>query len=278
MSAEWIQPFVRFARRQDTAPTGGYFAAYDHRLFFCMEGEAHIEVDGREYTLTQDSFLIWHSGLPYRYLSFRSFRAIALNFDMTNRHSSLISPISPDSAESFDRKKQLESLPFPLALPDVIVSSYKGEPTHLPHRILEEFSSKRIGCETFCSSLLAILLIQLKRALLTERSGSQSATADEIIGYIRKHLTEELSYESLGKLFHYHPNHINRMIRLHTGMSFHGYVRHCRTELAIRLLETESLSVGEIAAKLRYADIKSFSRCFKLATGHPPSYYRTEKP
>ncbi len=274
MNEMYSLPFVRFARRQDAFYTETPLRAYDHRLFYCLEGSAHIEVEGVGYKLRRGSLLLWHSGASYRYHSFDRFGAIALNFDATGEHKALTTPISPVREENFDSRELLECAPLPFSIPDVFFGESCEALYPLLYRILDEFSCKRIGFESVCGASLLELLVMLGRAASAGDAGNMRITADDILHYIRTHLESPLTYESIGHALHYHPNHINRIVGKSTGMSFHRYVRHCRIELAIHLLESTDLPIGEIAERLCFADVKSFSRCFKLATGHTPTSFR----
>jgi AraC-like DNA-binding protein len=44
--------------------------------------------------------------------------------------------------------------------------------------------------------------------------------------------------------------------------------------LAVELLTNAGLTVEEVAQRLGYAEVASFSRAFKTWTGRPPSAYR----
>ncbi len=271
-------PYVRFARRQDTAfSKKTYVHAYDHRLFYCIEGSGCMTIEGREYKLTRGTLLMWKSGLEYRFSDFSSIKTIALNFDITSEHKRSSTPIPPSTDKSFDKTQIFEAMPFPYELPDIV---YLNGCERIYPRIKEindEFSTKRIGYEEICASGLLEIFVYCGREKLNEKADKGEAVRSELLEYIRNNLESRLTYESMGEIFHYHPNHINRIVKKQTGMTFHNYVRFCRTERAIHLLESTDIPVGEIAQRLCFADLKSFSRCFKLSTGHTPTYYRYSK-
>ncbi len=278
MKEKYALPYVRFARRQDTAFSQDIILqAYDHRLFYCIDGSGSIEVGGREYLLQKDTLLFWRSGLEYRFTCFENIKTVALNFDLGCESSHLVTPIPPSSKKDFDRSRLLEAEPFPFELPDVFLLEDRDGIYPMIKHIMDEFSVKRIGYEAVCSAELLEILAICGRTRQNERGDRPSVMPEEILNHIRKNLESELTYESIGEVFHYHPNHINRIVKKQTGMTLHNYVRSCRAERAIHLLESTDIPIGEIAQRLRFADLKSFSRCFKLSTGHTPTYYRYSK-
>lgn len=56
-------------------------------------------------------------------------------------------------------------------------------------------------------------------------------------------------------------------------MSFLDYLTNVRIEEAIRLLNGQSDTIKEVAAKVGYKDIKQFRMVFKKYTGLTPSEY-----
>lgn len=59
-----------------------------------------------------------------------------------------------------------------------------------------------------------------------------------------------------------------------SGIKINEYIIKCRMEYATRLLETTSLSVGEIAEQSGFQYPRNFSTLFKANTGQSPSDYR----
>lgn len=60
-------------------------------------------------------------------------------------------------------------------------------------------------------------------------------------------------------------------------MGINEYIIKCRMEYACRLLETTSLSIGEISERSGFRHPRNFSTLFKNAAGQSPSDYRKEK-
>ena len=52
------------------------------------------------------------------------------------------------------------------------------------------------------------------------------------------------------------------------------YLANLKIEEAKKLLRDDEFSVSEISYKLKFSDIYSFSRAFKVATGFSPTEYK----
>ena len=60
------------------------------------------------------------------------------------------------------------------------------------------------------------------------------------------------------------------------GVRFSALVDDVRERIARRLLRAPDLALGEIAARLGFADLATFSRAFKRWTGVPPGAFRRQ--
>lgn len=71
-----------------------------------------------------------------------------------------------------------------------------------------------------------------------------------------------------------HPVYLARAFRRRYGYSPGAYLRHCRMERAIGLLDDHRLSVAEVAATCGFVDQAHFSHAFRRAHRVTPSQYR----
>ncbi len=68
--------------------------------------------------------------------------------------------------------------------------------------------------------------------------------------------------------------HLCRVLKRHTGVTFVTLLRRARVRVACRLLQTTSLSMKEIAARAGFSSASRFDRDFKTVCGVSPSEYR----
>jgi len=74
-------------------------------------------------------------------------------------------------------------------------------------------------------------------------------------------------------MFHYHPDHLSRLMKLYAGMTLKQYLTGLRIREALSLLRYSDLPLTEIAEKTGFCSQSHFSRVFREKTGHPPSKY-----
>jgi YesN/AraC family two-component response regulator len=69
--------------------------------------------------------------------------------------------------------------------------------------------------------------------------------------------------------------HLCRVLKRHTGLTFVTLLRRTRVRAACRLLQTTTLSMKEIAGRAGFSSASRFDRDFKSVCGVSPSEYRT---
>lgn len=98
----------------------------------------------------------------------------------------------------------------------------------------------------------------------------------EITSYIDLRFRDRLSVSELARRFGYSESYFIRHFKLHMGITPANYIIEKRIALAKELLQSSSLSVGEIANRCGFfEDANYFSRVFKSRTGFIPTVYRT---
>jgi AraC-like DNA-binding protein len=86
-----------------------------------------------------------------------------------------------------------------------------------------------------------------------------------------------VSLEELAREVNLSPFHFARAFRDSTGLPPHRYLIQLRMRRACELLAQTSLSVGEVAAAVGYADTAHFSRLFRRTVGASPGAYRRDR-
>ena len=275
MIFEDINPFVRYAQFLTITSNRQYvnIAPYDYRLFFCCGGSGQIQVDGVVYEMKLGTFLFWPPGLRYSLLLNKSSKKLDLmqvNFDFTRNNSNIVDPIAPAKWRNFDPKKIIERVTFkdypefnsPLFIPDI---QFISNPMY---NMVTEFISKKNFYMARSSGQLKSILSLSGRFMVNARSSSRSEfLVNKVIQYIHTHYREEVNNQTLGEYFGYHPNHLNRLIVQHTGMSIHRYLINCRIDAAIDMLQASDLKTGEIAEAVGFRDSTHFLKYFKKLTG-----------
>ena len=92
--------------------------------------------------------------------------------------------------------------------------------------------------------------------------------------YIREHLADKLTLESVGKAVHISGGYLSHIFSALAGQSFCDYIRDDRMAMSRRLLSTTDYSIDEIAAQCGFGSPNYFAMVFKQYMGQSPSAYR----
>lgn len=146
--------------------------------------------------------------------------------------------------------------------------------------IITELQNRNFSySEEMLSSLMDQIIINTLRSFEYNRPQvlSKHPTTDElcrhISHYIDTHIYTIKSLKEISRAFSYNYSYLSAVYRRTTGMSIAGYYLAKRMELAQVMLVQQRYSVTEIAEKLNYADIYSFSKAFSAYFGQPPKKY-----
>lgn len=269
-----INPFVRFSRKCEHGFTDRTFVAPDHRIFFCISGNADIYTNGERRHLAEGSVIYWHSGVRYRVVCDKIAVITGCNFDFTQACSDITIPVAPVLAETdckpyepvFFDDSPLFNNPFVLHKEYVLADKFL--------ELAEEYDDKQIYYSQKCSSILKGILIECLRSSEMGRSSKSAELAREVLAYIRQNYNHNLTNTQIGKHFMYHPNYLNSLVIKHTGKSMHKYLLEYRINSAISMLHSEAISVSEAAIRVGMPDIKHFSKVFKAVSGVSPSSFK----
>jgi len=93
------------------------------------------------------------------------------------------------------------------------------------------------------------------------------------LDYIAENYTKKIKNEDLAMLTGFSTDYFRKIFSQTYGMSPIEYVHNLRIKKAKELLESDYVSITDIAISLGYDNIYDFSRSFKKATGISPSKY-----
>ncbi len=96
----------------------------------------------------------------------------------------------------------------------------------------------------------------------------------DIIQYLGTHIGDKVTQEEIMKEFSINRNRLNELFIRETSMTCMNYLVKMRVNLAQIMLAETALQIGEIAARVGYADSNYFIKVFKKFTGVTPSKYR----
>lgn len=278
-----ISPFLRYAQNFSAETTdvkaSQTYSAYDYRLYYCLEGKMILFIENRELELTANSVAVWSPGIRYGYKipPDTHTQMISMNFDITHLAQDIEMPVPPDLISEYNPSDILEKL----SVSDVGWTSSYTYFENLPEirsKVLElfsEYNSKMLFYREKCNGILLEILAALSRL---DETGNDNRLLNEkmsaLIEYINDNLSGDVSNITLGRIFSYHPNHLNRIIKTYTGTTLHQYVLNSRISKAILLLKTTEMTILEISEAVGFKDFSHFSKCFKSKTGRCPGDFK----
>ncbi|HML47239.1 MAG TPA: response regulator [Clostridia bacterium] len=107
-----------------------------------------------------------------------------------------------------------------------------------------------------------------------ERASSGRLEVNQALAYIRDHLEENLSVETLASYAGLSANHFSLVFKGQTGESVHEHIVRLRMERAGQLLVSSTLKIYEVAERVGIPNVRYFTRAFANFYGVRPSAYR----
>lgn len=114
----------------------------------------------------------------------------------------------------------------------------------------------------------------LQEQIMQKENENYSKQIQEILHYIRKNYSQEISLESLGEAFHMNGVYLGQIFKQEVGMTFLKYLTNYRVKIAKELLTKENLNISEVSIRVGYKTSQYFSRIFLKAEGIKPQEYK----
>lgn len=155
---------------------------------------------------------------------------------------------------------------------------------HLPEieallfRIEAEYAQNEKGREFLLELYIGQLLILICRYACERKMKIRES--DKIIykvsDYIRENFAEDITLESLSRIFAVSEGYLSRKFKLVTGMGLNQYITLVRISNSERLLRESDLSITEVAEHCGYGDSNYFAAVFKKVKGVTPLKFRKQ--
>lgn len=272
-----LNPFVRLACEVSSLNIGNdRRVGLDHRLFFVNSGMANIDIGGTKYIMNEGMLVYIPAGTDYAFSfpdSGKPMNITVINFDFDAGRCDRKESIHPVPLESFSQSNLYSGyMPAQFEKALVIFDAESLEEDMKKLRTL--FFNKDSYYRGFASSILKTLLLKLA---VKAKKENEATPATGVINYIKQHYNEKLLLTELAQAFSYHPNHVNRLIKLATGYSFKDFVIRYRIKVAKDRLISTADPVTVISQSCGFATGSYFAEMFTRITGVNPREYRKSK-
>ncbi len=125
----------------------------------------------------------------------------------------------------------------------------------------------------FCKDMVSDFMGRMEHAKV---ASSISPPIQNACYYIRNHLTESLSIESLAKLVGYTEYYFSYKFQKETGVTVKDFILDERITQAKILLSDSNQSVQDVSDALGFCNRSYFSTCFRKKVGMSPNQYKAQ--
>ena len=269
-----MNPFVRFTAVGKIFPNKYESIAYDAKFIYIHSGNGTITINGNPHSL--DNGTLCYIPPANRYLPFISNESTSkftvINFDLTTEFSDrkeILYPVSigefnPDFALICRKNNEFEMYETPF----VCQKAFFIE--DLIKTVVKEFEKKTKYSYEIASSYLKCVILNLAQF----KNDKDHSLYSKIEEYISQNYASLTSDKDIAKSLNYHPYHISRVLKEHSGLTLHKYVVKYRIKRACELLRNTNLTINQISKKVGYENQNQFSNIFSRETGISPTEYR----
>jgi len=153
------------------------------------------------------------------------------------------------------------------------------------YQILEEIAKQDMGYEEATKALIFQLILSLARMNKLDCAEIEAVPAEasvdrrvgEIEAFIHEHMSEMITPSDVASSIHISTKQINRILKNSRGMNTTEYIAHVKCAYAKHLLAFTDEPITEIAAKIGYSSVFSFTKFFRRVEGMPPALFRRSR-
>ena len=270
MNFAYLNPDVHTVGAYEKINRSEACISYDAKLIYLISGELSYAVGkSSKARLGPGNLLYIPAGTKYT-LKAKYFRAIIIGFDLTSEfaHIECEPPCVPEEFDTSKLRVSGDSAPFDKV---ILLNDVEAERDTFI-KLSNIFTSAQGSYKAEISASLKLLL--LKIAEHADENALPASMVENLDGYIRENVHDEISNTELGAIFGYHPFYISKMLKDKRGITLHQYVISYRIKCAKRLLECTDRAIADIADQTGFTDASYFTKIFKAQFGMTPKEYR----
>jgi len=218
-------------------------------LHFTTSGLYQEQVEGKKFEVDQGKILYKPPGIDHC----NEFRNVGANTCRIELHMCRL------------RNVDLPNCPLVLSKPNLAI---------LFHNIRRELRDGDDLSDMAIEGLSWELTCELVRGSRRRKPSSVPSIARQASEIIRAQISNPPSISVLSLELGIHRSQLSRSFKATFGITLSNFVRKCRIEKAIDLLEKDNLSIAEIALECGFNDQSHFTRCFRVMMSTTPAKWR----
>ena len=139
-----------------------------------------------------------------------------------------------------------------------------------------------LRCIAAVTRILLALLHTIPYEILSEKEYLQrkklSQRMNRISSYLEENYQIPVRLRDVAELEQITPTYLSHFFSENFGITFQEYLNNIRFEHAVRLLESSSLSLSDIAMNSGFSELKYMTKMFEKRLGYKPSEFRRRAP
>lgn len=164
-------------------------------------------------------------------------------------------------------------------LPDFFEVDKRETCERLFERLVRHYNTPSENEEIILQGLFLELVYEITKNATKRAKSKGTATnnmTEKALAYIKEHLTEDLSLETVAKTMSLSPIHFHNTFKTAVGKTLREYVEEQRIKKATQLLITTNATLTEIAFECGFSSQSYFSYAFKRRMNMTPREYVRE--
>lgn len=244
-----------------------------YEICYVVSGCGHVEINGNRYKATYGDLILTIPGDIHSLIADKEdpFRLFYIGFNFLTRNEEL-------SSSLFSIQKQFDQLSCPITrtryqIEHFFTGTFNELVDFNPHSlfVIESFL-RQIVVFTFRNFYGEINFPQHYETASEE--GKIDNVIYEVVNYIDQNLLSITELTLVSEAFNYSYPHLSRLFSKEIGLTLKEYFNRKRFEKAVTWLKQGNQSVTQIATRLNYQSIHSFSRAFRHQYGMAPKEFQ----
>jgi len=249
-----------------------------YHLALCTSGESTIIADGRHCPVSRGSIIVTSPGEPHNLAASSPGKLSTVEFTFVLEHvdAGHVLSLPFHMLLSLYTSLEMEPFEFPLRLDLAQTNEFEK----LCNLLLDRLTAKDPSAFLDSHELVLQILLSLARMNYGKYSVSSLAEMDPLDiarREIEMRFSERLSLGELARKASLSAGHFSRAFRNRHGIPPIRLQHELRMNAAKALLISSHIRISEIAKRVGYADVYSFSKMFRKIVGLAPRAYREQE-